>query len=288
MDTYLARMNYKNNDVFDDIAINHQYENNIISIRIEKHEEHHKDYFDNYKTNGKPKEKGEKYINDFFMLKSAIEIGDVLIIAKYPGHDSKIGIIKRGTQFDELAPDKSGIIYYQYYLTNVKDFNNSENTILLSALPPHGTISHIIQAKEHVNSRYTGEKLSLTLNNLLPNLTELICLEWLRSDCCNNEWRIKYQLLLVGGNNPNIDIYGETISGKVISCQVTKAAEKNKIIQEKKEKLKRVKSDIMILFCNAENKKTDGGIIIIPLQKVWNDLERNSNYKKMLEKLIWQ
>ena len=281
METYLVRINLINNKS----EIDNHFNNNFVSINIRDYETADQGYF-NDSINGKPYYKGAKFIKDFFSLCEAIEIDDVLIFATYPGKiESKLGKILKGTKYFTKRVDEEKITFYGFELTEVETLEDSKNTILLSALPPFSTISHIVKDRERFICKYTKKELPIELKYLTPKLTELICLEWLRSRLCPEDWKIKYQLLLIGGNNAKIDIYGKTFTDKIIACQVT-TTENKKLIEDKGERLKEVGADIRIMFCNGEERKIKE-VEVVLLQKVWDDL-LNSEYRTFLETILRQ
>ncbi|MHB8259617.1 MAG: hypothetical protein ACYDCN_00740 [Bacteroidia bacterium] len=295
-ETYLVRINLKiikenernvaRKDLPDNQKeIDNHFKNNLVSINIRDYETEDKQYFEDFK-NGKPNYKGSKYISDFYMLCEDVKKDNVLVFATYPGHkESQLGIIRKGTTHYSKRTDDENYhgVYYGFELIEVKILENSENTMLLSAVPYYSTISHIVKHKEWFNYKYNRMQLPLELKHLIPThkLIELMCLEWLRSDYCPKEWKIKYQLLLVGKNNAKIDIYGKTINDKTIACQVTTTDEK-KLIEKKGKELKEVKSDFYILFHNGKKQNREE----ILLQEVWDDFEKDSEYKAMLETMI--
>ena len=278
--TFLVRTYFRDETSFIDYFFQHDQ----IAILVDQEDEFK--VWDKYvKENGSTEKK--QFVDRWFNLQKSINENDVLILATYRDKSfAKIGKIKKGTQFTDFTKDPHYKIF-QLEKKSVKTFELSDFPIFSSIIPSNVTISPIKKRAEVIRHIYHYDNLnnlSIELGNISEKLVELICIEWLRSDLAG-ENKIKYQLLLTGGNFANIDILGTTIKDKRLAAQVSDTNDK-KTIELKINKLKNFKSDIKFLFCKDYINK-ESGITIIPLQKVWDDL-MNNGYKKMLETLVRQ
>lgn len=131
--------------------------------------------------------------------------------------------------------------------------------------------------------KYTGLPLNIDISNISEKSLEVICLEWLRSDLCPNIYKLKFQLLLTGGNYGKVDAYGQTFNNKTLAAQITFSHSKS-VINKKLKNLNTFSSDMKLLFCDLE---TDyhNEIPVISIREVWKDLFENG-YSELLEKLI--
>lgn len=226
------------------------------------------------------KNKYVQFIGRWFDLQKTVNDSDVIIIAQYfNSSEKKIGLIRKGTKFFEEGENRE---FKVFQLTNVNEIEKKDVSIFNSIITQSATLSPIKQRLDFINYKFNNRPsgLGLSLDNISPKLIELLCLEWLRSDLCDRNLKIKYQLLNVGGNYGDVDIFGKTFKGKKIGCQVTYSKDKN-LISKKIIKLKNFESDIRIMFCNAEFESED--VIVIPLIKVWNDLTENEEYLEFLK-----
>ena len=255
-----------------------QKKNQIAILVDQPSEKEYWDYLEN--KNKKLKLKYVQFIGRWFDLQNKINETDVIIVSQYlKSSDKKIGLIRKGTKFFERGGNKEFKIFE---LENVKNIENKDISIFNSIIPQSATLSPVKQRLDFLHyklfQRPSGLKLSL--DNISPNLIELICLEWLRSNLCDENLKIKYQLLKFGGNYADVDIFGKTFSGKTIACQVTYSKD-IKTIKSKIEKITDFESQIKIVFCNG--KIEDESVTIIPLIKVWNDLHDNKDYLEFLK-----
>lgn len=254
--------------------------NNQIAIHLGTKEE--KSEWDALLSGKKEKSKSP-IVNHFFKIKGHLVTGDVLIIAFYKSDKFKVGLLKRGSEFDTYKDRK----YYKYFtLSGEKSFLKSDYPIFHSIIPQQVTISPIHKRKMFPKYLYEERlnQLPIVVNNISDKLIELMCLEWMRSDYCPERWRLNNQLLLVGGNYAKIDIYGTTINGKLIAAQVTNA-DSSKTTEDKKDRLKDFKkADIKLMFSNSG--KTDKEVAVIKLDDVLSDLLKSLLYKDMLTKFV--
>lgn len=264
----------------DDLLVSEFERNDLISIHLGTDEE--KSEWDALLNGKKPKSKSP-IVNHFFKMKEHLATGDILVIAFYKSDKFKIGLLNQGCGFETHKEDGD----YKYFsLSSVKSFDKSNYPIFQSIIPQQVTVSPIHKRKEFAKYLYQGRltELPILVNNISDKLIELMCLEWLRSICCQGKWRLHNQLLLVGGNYADIDIYGTTYDGKIIAAQVSNA-DSPKRVNEKIEKLKKFnRAEIKLMFSN--NGETDAEVSVINLDAVLNDLLEHQLYIDMLTKFV--
>lgn len=262
------------------------FENDEIAILVDQDDEiKYWDYIsNNSSSNVKPKQ--IQFINRWFTLTKLLSESDVLIIAKYlyEKEISKIGIIKKNTKIEERSGG-----FKVLKISHAKPLKNTKFPILNSIIPHQVTLSPIKQREELIHYLFSEnyKKPEISVKNISPNLIELLCLEWLRSNIISEKYkkyRIKYQYLRMGGNYADVDIFGKTYDNQKIACQITSTKDK-KLLEQKLEKLSSFESDIKILFCN-ENSFIKKGVEIISIDDVWEELSKDTDYKNLLEFLI--
>lgn len=279
--TFLVRINFKNNDKM----INYCYDNNCIAILVDQADEIEiwQQYIDNQKRTIK-----KQFIDRWMTLQECVSNEDVLVLVTYRTKPSqaKIGKLTKGTEYFDYEGNSD---FKLFKFEKVFEFDLKEYPIFSSIIPSFVTLSPIKKRSSIIRYLFYDQNLKnlpIELNNLSEKSVELICLEWLRSPL-SKEFQIKYQLLLYGGNYPNIDILGISINNKRITAQVT-TTDNQSTIRTKKKKLNNVKSDIKIIFSDSENfgnDNNDNNISEISLNQVWNDLMKNG-YEELLESLV--
>ncbi|HLV15732.1 MAG TPA: hypothetical protein VKY41_11165 [Xanthomarina sp.] len=231
----------------------------------------------------KRKNKKTEFIGRWLNLDKSLIEKDALLVSTYLGNSTiKIGLLPKGSTYFS-HPKNSDFKVFQ--LENVKEIDRNENQIFSSLIPSQTTLSPIYQRSSFIISKYIGEKLPTIIENLSPNSIELMCMEWLRSDFAPKELQLKYQLLKIGGNFQNIDIYGISKSNQEIAAQVT-MSNNIKTITNKIKKLKETNIAIQVMFCATENEH-EFEIPTFSIQNVFDDLYE-SDYKMFLDKLIGQ
>jgi len=93
---YLIRCNYKNDPGKN--LIDYFFEENIASICIEEGEKEDQLYYNQLLSGNKIHNNKLVYISRFIQIAKEVESKDVIVIATYAGLNSKIGLIKKGTQ----------------------------------------------------------------------------------------------------------------------------------------------------------------------------------------------
>lgn len=276
---FLVRINF---DIQNEM-IQYCYDNNCIAILVDQEDE--KEVWRKHIEKDELNKSKKQFIDRWFSLQEGVSKNDVLVLVTYRGgKKAKIGKIIKGTKFEEYEKDRQYKIF-KFEVNENSEFNLEDFPIFSSIIPSHVTISPVIKRAKVIRHLYNNGNLNqidICLDNISEKSVELICLEWLRSAFAK-ENKLKYQLLLVGGNYHNIDIFGVTENGKRIAAQVTTTNDKH-TIDLKIEKIQNHYSDIKILFSNNDNNSYPN-IQIIPLNKVWNDLF-NNGYEEMLTSLV--
>ena len=292
--TYVHRTNILNkNDEIDTKKIEKLYERNLISIYMWKNEEK-KDMQDFIKLyNGEIISNASAYVSKFFNLYKDAKNNNVLVYAKYYGKTSKLGLVKSDDQL--IVIEDESRIFYCLKLENTKEITQSDYPLLETLIPYYSTVSKVKKGREKLISIFYKEPLALKAENLSATAAELLCSEWLRSECCNiDDIRIKYLKMPVGGNNAVFDILGKAVKENAdVICQVTTSNNTQTIIK-KMEALSKINSDQItykkVMF--GEAKKTEitnnYDITYISIQDVFEDFERNecSDFKDLIYFLI--
>lgn len=274
---YFIRMNFENQE-----NIKCFFEANQIAIQVGTPQEI-EDF--NRLQKGEKISNRNSFLTRWKNLNEELAKNDVLVIAQFKHYKTtKLGIIRKNAISLEWSGNKE---YKVFKLEEVKNLEYADYPIFMSIIPQQITISPIHQRVEYIKSIFSGKKPPFSIEAISTKQIELICLEWLRSDLAPKNYRLKYQMLLVGGNFAKIDIYGKTIDKKTIICQVS-FTENEKTIQQKKENLRKFTNDsntIKVLFCKHEDMDTNGDIVVFSLYKIWEQLASNDDYKEMLKAL---
>jgi hypothetical protein len=278
---FLVRINFE----IQNEMIQYCYDNNCIAILVDQEDE--KEVWRKHIKEDKLNKSKKQFIDRWFGLQESVFKNDVLVLVTYRGgKKAKIGKIIKGTKFEEYEKDRQYKIF-KFEVNENSEFDLEDFPIFSSIIPSHVTISPVIKRAEIIRHLYKYGNLNqidINLNNISEKSVELICLEWLRSTFAK-ENKLKYQLLLVGGNYHNIDIFGVTDQGKRIAAQVTTTNNKH-TIDLKIEKIKNHHSDVKLIFSNCNNiSKPSPNIQMVSLDTVWNDL-LNNGYEEMLTTLV--
>lgn len=290
---YLVRCNYTGKSASE---LEYLYENNIVSICIQKEETEDQDYFDALiNDNNPPYNNKLPYIQRFVNLVNLAKEQDVIVIASYLGMNPKIGLIKKGSEMFCKEGNEFKLFCLKmksvYCTPNWGDEFDSIDLrtypILKSIIPQQVTISAVNQRKNAIYGIYYGAKYPLDLSLMTDSAIEVMCTEWLRSRFANEKHRIYYQIIRTGGNFADVDILGANNQNKIVAAQVSNTTDIN-LVSKKIDKLKSFSSDEKIMFSNVNRpdlEKIDDCRNIF-IGDVWNDFYSDSYYKVMLERLV--
>lgn len=167
-------------------------------------------------------------------------------------------------------------------MENVKILSKSDATVFLATRPRMGTITEWKSIKKYLEYAVEGKSFDENWDFLLPAQQEAICAEYLRKPDIEECPKLRFLLLPVGRNLPDLDIYGVAEDGKLIFAQVTHADIDSKDYREKLEKLKNYRDGHLIIFCNCDKVKEKDGVLNIPTKKVFKWLKKNKAYYKMV------
>lgn len=162
-------------------------------------------------------------------------------------------------------------------LQKVKVIKPSEQTKLLIGRPRRGTIARWHEADEKVENLVNGiKKSNPDLKDLKPAQQETLCSEFMRlPEITFPRLPILSHLLLpIGRNMKDVDIYGISQDGKEIFAQVTYSKFEEAEVKKKCKKLSKYSDEgknHLVFFCNTkEPKKDEDGILIFPIQQVFD------------------
>lgn len=271
---FYIRNNFSSQEMRNDF-----FANNQVAIHIDQPTEI--EDFNFLLLGQKRKNAKTEFVGRWLNIDKSLKEKDALIVSSYLGNDTiKIGFIPKGSTFFELEKNSE---YKVFQLFNTVEISSRENQIFSALIPAQTTTSPIYKRTNYIIHKYTSYPLSIDISNLSEKSLELICLEWLRSDLCPKDFKLKFQLLLTGGNYGKVDVYGHTLNGISLSAQVTNSNSKE-TVKKKTEKLKTFNSEIKLMFCDLDSDNSND-IPVISIKKVWLDLYENG-YKEMLEILI--
>ena len=279
--TFVHRTNIKNeNSKIDTNAIHELYEKNLISMNIRDNEKEDIDNWNLLRSNQDVK-KVSGYVKQFHNLYLASQENDVLVYAKFLGYQSKLGLVKKGSKIKEIKKDRQ--TFFCLELSNVRNIDKSDFPLLETVIPYYSTVSKVDKGREKLLSIYYEDYiLPMKLENLSAKATELLCVEWLRSEF-NNISKISYQLMPTGGNNSTIDFLGKTADNKVMAAQIT-TSKSIKTIKNKIDKLELFNADYRVMFGQLEDFDTKK-VTYVPINRVWDNLI-NSKYNGLIDFLI--
>ena len=289
---YLVRCNYTEKSASE---IDYLYDNNIVSICIQVEEKHDQRYFDDLISGNKPTYNNKlTYIHRFVSLINLVKEQDVIVIASYLGKDTKIGLIKKGSEMSCREGDGFKLFCLRmksvYCTPNRGEEYNSIDLraypILKSIIPQQVTISAVNQRRKTIYGIYYGARYSLNLSLIDDSAIEIMCTEWLRSRFANESLRICYQIIRTGGNFADVDVLGANNENKIVAAQVSNTSDVN-LVSIKIDKLNSFRSDEKIMFSmvHSPNLKYVNGCRNIFIGDVWDDFNSDSYYKVMLERL---
>lgn len=215
------------------------------------------------------------------------------VCAQYYGHDecivgfiepqSDIEIIEgkwrddpktkgRVSDADHLTDTKNRIaVLKTIALTKVQLVEPEKHTIILVGRPRQGTLMRWPSAGKAIEEIVEGRKSPPRLTDLSPSRQETMCSEFLRMPEAA-EFRLpllKHLLLPVGSTMKDIDIAALAHDGSLIYAQVTMLTADSKETDEKLKRLSAYGPNHLVLFCRCDEAKSDHGVTIFPIDKVF-------------------
>lgn len=140
----------------------------------------------------------------------------------------------------------------------------------------------------------TGSPLDFRVSNLHPQMLELMCDQYLRTDVCPAEFRIEYALVKTGKTIAVIDLYAFTKSQRYICMQITHSTDLL-TVKRKAEKLKQYvaeirarKNIITVLAVPSVHRHLIAamGLHFLSIEEIFDLLASRAEYKRMLKELI--
>jgi len=267
---FLVRVNFDEQKTISEL-----YQDNEIAIHFNTN----KDFEDFTKLTNKETPK-QQYVNRWGKILEEIENNDVIIIASYKGIGFKFGLIRKGTQQTKKGNKTDFILKLPF--SNEKIINLDHNPTVQTIIPSNVTISRVKKKNYKLRKEFYNMIVSLSKYEFDDNSYEVIVNEWLRSKYAPEKYKIKYQLLRIGGNKKDIDIYALTTKGEKLIVQVSDTNDK-KTIQKKINKLENYDGFLKLFFFNIEkNSETNE---IISLNRVINDFKNDKEYKELLKEI---
>lgn len=157
-------------------------------------------------------------------------------------------------------------------LTQVRNLAAEEAISLTAVQPRQGTFCRWWKVGKRVVAIVEGDQ-SIGLGSLTPDLQEVMCMEYLRTEKAKKRGLpiLRHTLMPVGRTMKDIDILGVSESGKIISAQVT-----FKCLSANGPKLKKLdpygaQGNDTIYFCKCKHLQEINGHLVFPLQQVFDD-----------------
>ena len=146
------------------------------------------------------------------------------------------------------------------------------------ARPRQGTLVRWPSVKKRVENIVTGKTSGRTLADLTPDQQETMCAEYLRFHEIKTPMfsRIETLILPTGRTMKDIDIAGISRSGNKIFAQVTYG--KLESYSYKIDRLKKytnINNTELILFCRCDIPSVENGIVVFPMQMVFDDFTKS-------------
>lgn len=210
------------------------------------------------------------------------------IFGAYRGHDGgKIGYIEPGTEVELFSGkwgNKNGLAGRDARLkvlkvSNVRNLSAFESLSLTSVQPRQGTLCQWSKVGGRVKSLVSGN-IHNSVDSLTPDLQEVMCMEFLRSEKAAELGlpKIIHTLAAVGRTLKDLDILAVGKDMEPISAQVTYHDINSGAAKKKLNKLNPYleKGGKTIFFCNCESVDELNGHIIFPLKLVFKEFCENT------------
>jgi len=267
---FIARMNFTNEK-----EISELYKNNEIAILFDTK----KDYedYEKLKNNEMPK---QQYVQRWKLIKQELENKDIIVIASYKNLGYKFGVIPKGSKSIKTGSDKAFLLKYKFQKSKVIDID--QNPTVQTIIPSNVTISPINKKNYKLRKEFYDMRVKLPYYEFDDNSYEILVNEWLRSKYAPNKYQIKFNLLKVGGNKKDIDIYALTKNNEKLIVQVSNTNSKN-TIKKKIDRLSNYNNFLKLFFFDINSDEESENIF--SLKRVINDFKQDNEYSKLLEKI---
>lgn len=227
-------------------------------------------------------------------LRAIIELAENggYVCAVYdPFDEIKLGCVKPGQKIallegkwrPEVEANRVAVMKV-LNLSRTLTLNRLESTALLAGRPEQGTFCRWSKIGKRVENLVEGKGNKIDLDDLTPDLQEVMWAEFLRSELAVSEGlpRIESLLLPVGRTLAHVNILGIDAGGNKIVVQVTYAAPDK--AAWKIEALARYKSANYdarpVLICDVPDRVTQDGILLYPIRRLFDLFTRKSTEGK--------
>jgi len=174
-------------------------------------------------------------------------------------------------------------------LEKVKFVNPCDSTAILVGRPRQGTIMRWRRAGQTIENIVRGKRTSPSLGDLSFDQQEIMCSEFLRSESAVQLGlpKLAHLLLPPGRTMKSIDIWGISGAGNMIFSQVTyleleQCRTKLNALLEYKD----ADRNVLILFCNCLELKSEDGVTIVPLRTVYDTFVASPTGKFWIERSL--
>ena len=202
------------------------------------------------------------------------------IFAVYEHEDNyKIGFIEPNTEIEIITGDYGNKNGLQPRVAKLKALKFQESKILNSidaisltcVQPRQGTLCIWHKVKKRVENIFNDVDAEMTIDDLTPDLQEVLCSEFLRLGIDSNLPKIASMLTPVGRTMIDVDIVGLTREGKRVLVQVTYGDLSDSYW--KIDKLQKYSHEInceLILFCKAQKTHIVKKVLVYDIEMVFD------------------
>jgi len=157
-------------------------------------------------------------------------------------------------------------------LSQVRNLAAEEAISLTAVQPRQGTFCRWRKVGQRVVALTKGGPAT-GLGSLTPDLQEVMCMEYLRTEDARKRGLpvLRHTLMPVGRTMKDIDILGVSESGRILSAQVTYKSLNFSGPKLRKLDPYRLQGNQTIYFCQCEQPQEINGHVIFPLQQVFDD-----------------
>ena len=203
------------------------------------------------------------------------------VFAAYRGKPGgKVGVVEPGSDVElfrgewrqkgEAATRQA--VLKSIELKKVRELNAGQAISLTAVQPRQGTFCQWHKVGARVIDLVEG-KSDIRLDSLTPDLQEVMCMEYMRTQKAaeNGLPQLQHTLMPVGRTMKDIDILGVDKDGQKVSAQVTYGG-LNKTGAKFKKLDQYLKSGHKtVYFCNADKTETINGHLVYPLEHVFKE-----------------
>ncbi len=223
-------------------------------------------------------------------LNTLAALGGYVCAEYFPDDQIKVGIIQEGTLVNLMrgrwgsCPQRIAVLK-TLKLTNARSLRPLETTVILASRPRLGTLQRWHSCRNRIRDIVEHRSMPLQLDDLLPYEQEVMCAEFLRLPCATKFGLPQLSSLSVpvGRTMKDVDIMGVGMDGRAIVGQVTWYDENG--ASSKKTVLKKYVQErdaTVIMFCNCKEITSDDGVVVFPLERVFEEFRHTDPGEKWL------